>query len=144
MATLASKGLDISRSILFSSLIKKASRLLGKPGKIALLLHGAYQKLTSAKDLKGGFAQIKDMMLTLIRLVGAFISGRYRQVSRKFLILGVATLLYLVLPFDLMPDFLPTFGLLDDLSLMAWFIRSFQDEIQNFQLWESQQPSPAS
>ena len=143
MTNLAKKGLRISKNVLFSTLIQKAARLLGKPGKIALLLHEAYQKLSSAEDQKGGFARIKETMFTFMRLVRNFTSGRYRQISRKSIIIGVATLLYLVLPIDLIPDFIPVLGLMDDLSLMTWFIQAFQDELGRYKAWEGQQVLPA-
>jgi uncharacterized membrane protein YkvA (DUF1232 family) len=143
MVTLARKGFRISKNVLFSVLTQKAARLLGKPGKIGLLLHEAYQMLTSADVQKGGFAKIKETMFTFIRLVRNFTSGRYRQISRKSIIIGVATLLYLVLPIDLIPDFIPAMGLMDDLSLMAWFIKAFQEELVKYKEWEGQQLLPA-
>jgi uncharacterized membrane protein YkvA (DUF1232 family) len=139
MATLADRGFQISKNVIFSFLIQKAARLLGKPGKIGLVLHDAYQKLTTADAGKSGFVQIKEMMFTLIRLVRNFTSGRYRQISTRTIIIGLATLLYLVLPIDLVPDFIPALGLMDDLSLMAWFIRAFQKELVKYQEWETQQ-----
>jgi uncharacterized membrane protein YkvA (DUF1232 family) len=143
MTTLVKKGFQISKNVLFSTLTQKAARLLGKPGKIALLLHEAYQKLTAAEGQKSGFAKIKETMFTFIRLVRSFTRGRYRQVSRKSIIIGVATLLYLVLPIDLIPDFIPALGLMDDLSLMAWFIQAFQEELGKYKEWESHQLLPA-
>jgi uncharacterized membrane protein YkvA (DUF1232 family) len=82
-------------------------------------------------------------MFTFMRLVRNFTSGRYRQISRKSIIIGVATLLYLVLPIDLIPDFIPVLGLMDDLSLMTWFIQAFQDELGRYKAWEGQQVLPA-
>jgi uncharacterized membrane protein YkvA (DUF1232 family) len=143
MASLAERGLSISKNIIFSVLTSKAARLLGKPGKIALVLHDAYKKLTSASAEKSGFAQVKDMMFTLIRLIRSYASGQYRQVSTKTVLIGLATVLYLLLPIDLVPDFIPMLGLMDDLSLITWFIKAFQQELVKFQLWESQQALPA-
>jgi uncharacterized membrane protein YkvA (DUF1232 family) len=139
MATLADRGYKISKNIIFSFLTQKAARLMGTPGKIGLVLHDAYQKLTTADSTKSGFVQIKEMMFTLIRLVRNFINGSYRQISTKTIVIGLATLLYLISPLDLVPDFIPALGLMDDLSLMAWFIRAFQQELAKYQEWESQQ-----
>lgn len=139
MATLADRGLKISKNVIFSVLTQKAARLLGKPGKIGLVLHDAYQKLTTADSGKSGLTQVKELMFTLIRLVRNFISGRYRQISTKTVVIGLATLLYFLMPIDLVPDFIPALGLMDDLSLMAWFIRAFQGELVKYQEWESQQ-----
>jgi uncharacterized membrane protein YkvA (DUF1232 family) len=143
MATLTERGVKISKNVLFSFLTQKAARLLGRPGKIALVLHDAYQKLTSGDAQKSGFAQIREMMFTLIRLVRDFTTGKYRQVSTKTIVIGLATLLYLLLPIDLVPDFIPALGLMDDLSLMAWFIRAFQQELIKYKDWEGRQVIPA-
>jgi uncharacterized membrane protein YkvA (DUF1232 family) len=143
MATLTERGVKISKNVLFSFLTQKAARLLGRPGKIGLVLHDAYQKLTSGDAQKSGFAQIRDMMFTLIRMVRDFTTGRYRQVSTKTIVIGLATLLYLLLPIDLVPDFIPALGLMDDLSLITWFIRAFQQELLKYKDWEDRQVIPA-
>jgi uncharacterized membrane protein YkvA (DUF1232 family) len=139
MATLAERGYQISKNVIFSFLIQKAAKLLGKPGKIGLMLHDAYRKLASADTGKSGLVQIKEMMFTLIRLVRNFTNGSYRQISTKTIIIGIATLLYLLMPIDLVPDFIPGLGLMDDLSLMAWFIKAFQQELLKYQEWETRQ-----
>lgn len=143
MTTLAKRGFSISKNILFSVLTSKAARLLGKPGKVALILHDAYRKMTSASAEKSGFAQVKDMMFTLMRLIRNYANGQYRQVSGKTVLIGLATVLYLLLPIDLVPDFIPMLGLMDDLSLITWFIKAFQKELLKFQEWEAGQPLPA-
>ncbi|MFD2515597.1 YkvA family protein [Pontibacter locisalis] len=117
----------------------KAGGLLTKPVKLGLLLTTAYSKLVDAESKESGFQQLKGAGLTLIRLIKAYINGDYRNVSRKSLIVGVAVILYLVTPLDIIPDFIPGIGLLDDLSLMAWFINSFQTEISKFKNWEADQ-----
>lgn len=117
-------------------MVSRASGIMKKPVKIGLLLTTAYERLTDANSNESGVNQIKDLMFRLIRLVKAYYSGAYRQVETKSLLLGVAVLLYLVTPLDLIPDFIPIIGFADDLSLMAWFITAFQDELQKFQLWE--------
>ncbi len=136
MSSLAEKGLSISKNAFFNFMISRASGIVKKPVKIGLLLTTAYEKLKDANSNESGFDQIKDIMFRLIRLVKAYINGSYREVSNKSLLIGVAVLLYIVTPIDLVPDFIPIIGFADDLSLMAWFISAFQEELQKFQVWE--------
>lgn len=130
------KGMKFSQNPMFKKFTGKAGALLSKPMKLGLLLTTAYGKLVDVDSKENGFQQLKRLMLTFIRLVRAYLRGDYRDVSKKSLILGVAVLLYLVTPLDIIPDFIPAFGLLDDISLMAWFVDAFSKELIKFREWE--------
>ena len=49
-----------------------------------------------------------------VRLVKAWESGRYRRIPQKSLVAIVGAILYLVNPLDVIPDFLPGVGFLDE------------------------------
>lgn len=134
---LIKKGLQLSQTGIFKGFLGKAGGLVSKPVKLGMLLTTAYGKLIDVQSEKSGFDQVKEVMMTFIRLGKAYINGSYRQVSNKSLLIGVGVLLYLVSPLDVIPDFIPVIGYLDDISLMAWFIDAFQKEISNFKTWES-------
>ncbi len=139
MASLADKGFSISKNVIFRYLVQKATGLMGKPVKIGFLLKDAYEKLIDVKSDKSGFDQIRGIMFSFIRLIKAYFGGQYRDINTKSIVLGIATLLYVVSPIDLVPDFIPILGFADDISLMAWFIKAFQEELSRFQEWEQMQ-----
>lgn len=130
------KGFKFSQNPIFKKFTGKAGMLLAKPMKLGLLLTTAYNKLVDVDSTESGFQQIKNFMQTFIRLVKAYIKGDYRDVSKKSMAIGVAVLLYLVTPLDIIPDFIPVFGLMDDISLMAWFVDAFSKELTKFREWE--------
>ena len=136
MSPLAEKGLKISKNALFNVFIGRATKLLGKPFKIVTILNETADKLASKESKDNKFKQLFDVALTLVRLVRAYVSGEYRDISTSTVISGLAVLLYVLSPIDLIPDFIPVIGFLDDLSLISWFLGKFQGEITKFRDWE--------
>ena len=136
MSTLYEKGLSLSKNILFEKFTGRASRLLGKPFKVLVTLNEVADKLADRESKDNKFKQLFDTALTLVRLVRAYVAGDYRQVKTSTIISGLGVLLYVLSPIDLVPDFIPVLGFLDDLSLISWFVGKFQGEITQFRDWE--------
>jgi uncharacterized membrane protein YkvA (DUF1232 family) len=137
MATLAERGLQISKNALFNVFTSRAGKLLGKPFKALLILNEVADKLASEESKDNKFKQLFDAALTLVRLVRAYVNGSYRDIRTGTIVSGLAVLLYALSPIDLVPDFIPVLGFLDDLSLLSWFIGKFQGEMTRFREWES-------
>ena len=47
-------------------------------------------------------------------------------------------LLYFIIPTDLIPDFIPFAGLVDDIALLTTIIKSMQGELQKYRNWKTQ------
>ncbi|MDO7887323.1 YkvA family protein [Hymenobacter cheonanensis] len=146
MATLAQRGIQISKNAIFSLFVNRASKLLGKPFKVITILNETADKLADENSKDNKFKQLFDVALTLVRLVRNYITGDYRQIQTSTIISGLAVLLYVLSPIDLVPDFIPVLGFLDDLSLISWFVGKFQVEITNYREWETRagNTSPAA
>jgi len=144
MSTLTQRGLQISKNAIFSLFIGRATKLLGRPFKIITVLNEAADKLADENSKDNKFKQLFDAALTVVRLVRSYATGDYRQIQTGTVISGLAVLLYVLSPIDLIPDFIPVLGFLDDLSLISWFIGKFQDELVRFREWEGQQHSLAT
>lgn len=146
MSSLSDKGLKISKNALFNLFIGRATKLLGRPFKVVTVLNEVADKLTSKESKTNKFRQLFDVALTLVRMVRRYISGEYRDLAASTVVSGLAVLLYVLSPIDLIPDFIPVVGFLDDLSLVSWFVGKFHIEIMRFQTWEQaghdQAPSP--
>ncbi len=65
-----------------------------------------------------------------------YVSGSYRQIDTGTIVSALGVLLYTLSPIDLVPDFIPVVGFLDDLALLSWFVEKFQGEITRFREWE--------
>lgn len=139
MSSLAEKGLHISKNAIFRLFVGQATKLLGRPFRVATVLNEVATKLADEKSKDSKFQQLFDVALTLVRLVRRYASGEYRQVPTGTLITGLAVLLYVLSPIDIIPDFIPVVGFLDDLALISWFVGKFQGEIIKFRDWENAQ-----
>ena len=136
MSSLTEKGLQLSKNAIFNIFIGRATKLLGKPFKVVALLNETADKLASKDSPDNKFKQLFDVAATLVRLVRNYISGDYRAVATGTIVSGFAVLLYVLSPIDLVPDFIPVLGFLDDLSLISWFLGKFQDELVKYRAWE--------
>ncbi|QIX60002.1 DUF1232 domain-containing protein [Hymenobacter lutimineralis] len=136
MASLVEKGLSISKNALFSVFLNRAGKLLGRPFKAVLVLNEVANKLASKDSGNNKFRQLFDVARTVVRLVRNYISGDYRQIETGTIVSALGVLLYTLSPVDLVPDFIPVVGFLDDLALLSWFVEKFQGEITRFREWE--------
>ncbi|MBF9238001.1 DUF1232 domain-containing protein [Hymenobacter sp. BT683] len=136
MSSLTDKGFKLSKNVLFNVFIGRATKLLGKPFMVITTLNEVANKLADKKSESSKFRQLFEVAFTLVRLVKNYITGDYREVSTSTIISGLAVLLYVLSPIDLVPDFIPMLGFLDDLSLISWFVSKFQGEIVRYQAWE--------
>jgi uncharacterized membrane protein YkvA (DUF1232 family) len=128
----------ILKSIFFKSATRKAGKYAGSGMAILELLR---EVLGKAKDVadnenKGVGQVLAEKVMTLSRMVKAYVSGEYRVIPWGTIIKIIAVLIYFVSPIDLIPDFLPIIGLTDDLALVMWLFSSLQEEFVNFETWE--------
>jgi len=126
---------DIEQSLLFSKAKAKAADYLNDPDKLRGLARNATAK-ANALGQDGPLTKIWDDLTAMFRLIGHLCSGTYRRVPVRSLLVLVAGLLYFVWPFDLVPDAIPIVGWLDDVTLLAFVIRSIRFDLDAFQQWE--------
>jgi uncharacterized membrane protein YkvA (DUF1232 family) len=93
------------------------------------------------KDVEGRtelYNNFIEKVYTFVRMMRSVIQGEYRELPWKSIILIVAGLIYFVSPVDLIPDFIPLSGLVDDVSIILWIFSSLQDDIAQYSEWEAE------
>ncbi|MEQ8712749.1 MAG: YkvA family protein [Cyclobacteriaceae bacterium] len=115
----------------------KAKRLLDDESKVKSLIDVAGDKITAIMSNSAKMSEFADKVRLAIRMVQAYISGEYRELPWRTLIILVAGILYFVTPLDLIPDFIPALGFVDDISVIFWIFRSFADDLEKYQEWEA-------
>ena len=120
----------------FQVALEKASRILGKPGRLILLLATLGRKLKQTNFTKADGAQVKEQFFTLGRLLRAYAQGEYRTIPWKSLLLVVAAILYFINPIDVIPDLMPLVGLTDDFAVLFMVYKSIGSDVEKFLEWE--------
>lgn len=92
---------------------------------IADKINKAYPALKSAlKNVQVLYALFKDAA-----------KGKYKLPPASVAMIG-GGLLYFILPADLIPDFIPVIGYLDDLAVLTTIMNALQKEISEYRVWK--------
>ena len=87
-------------------------------------------QLSSCMSRKG-LAKAKDNLVLMRNYLSDIATGKYKDYDGKKLIIVVAAIIYVVTPFDLLPDLIPP-GWIDDISIVAWAIKEVSEELEKY------------
>jgi uncharacterized membrane protein YkvA (DUF1232 family) len=74
---------------------------------------------------------------TLPRFVKATVRREYKEFPWQTLLVIVAALVYVVVPTDLIPDFIPILGWVDDWAVVAFVLKTLATDVDRFREWET-------
>jgi uncharacterized membrane protein YkvA (DUF1232 family) len=130
-------GKDIAASVLFKKFLAAAEGYITQPSRLKKLLVDAFNKAREKKDVGTLAHEAWETLQSLFRLIKLSAAGEYTGVPATTVVAAVAVLIYFLSPIDLIPDFIPVVGLLDDMALVAWFSTSIKHELDKFHEWEA-------
>ena len=135
---------DVAGSALFKKFLSTAEGYVRQPTRMKQLLTDAYKKASEKNDVGTLAHEAWETLQTMFRLIKSSMSGEYTGVPTTTVAAAVAVLIYFLSPIDLIPDFIPVLGLLDDVALVAWFSTTLKGEMDKFQEWEHTRPIVAT
>ncbi len=130
-------GKDIAASVIFKKFLAAAEGYVKQPTRLKKLLVDAFNKAREKKDVGTLAHEAWETLQSLFRLIKLSAAGEYTGVPTTTVVAAVAVLIYFLSPIDLIPDFIPVVGLLDDMALVAWFSTSIKHELDKFHEWEA-------
>ena len=80
----------------------------------------------------------KDLML-LMNLIKDYYKGNYRAIPYKTLSAAVVGLLYTLNPIDIIPDFIPFIGHIDDALVLGFCLKLIEKDLKKYQIWKNSQ-----
>lgn len=114
--------------------LRLAQRVLAR-GKLPVLLMAVARK--NKRSATGG---LQDNLKLMLGLCSAWWRGEYRAINGRAFLAVVAALVYFLMPLDTVPDWLLGVGLLDDLAVLSWVMRTWSRELEAYRSWRDTQP----
>ncbi len=115
---------------------ERAIEIVGDNEKVKDLLSSSKEKLHGINFEDSKISRLGINLRIIIRVIKAYANGSYRGMPWKSVMALVAGLVYFLMPLDLMPDFIPFTGYLDDFTVIMLLSSAFQQDIEDFLLWE--------
>ncbi|MEQ9423653.1 MAG: DUF1232 domain-containing protein [Cyclobacteriaceae bacterium] len=129
---------DGKKNRLLDKLMKRAVQMAEDNAQLKALVETVKRKLEEI----GANEKLQNLINTVklfIKMIKSYVSGDYNDLPKKSLILILLALIYFIFPMDIIPDFIPVSGFIDDVSVLLWVYNSIQDDIAAFEEWQNDQ-----
>ena len=128
-------GDEITQSAAFRRAAIDAETYGRDPKRLRQLVEDAVGKI--AVIPRGPFAETWPYLMAMIRLIRDYQRAEYRDISEQNLHIIIAAILYFVSPFDVIPDWVPVLGHIDDAFVIALALKSVRADLDTFMAWET-------
>ena len=117
---------------------RRAADYLQDPSKLHSLVDKVEKKSKEVRSFSAPVTAALGNVSLLGRMLRSYVRREYRAVPWGVLLSAAAGLLYFVMPWDALPDFILGLGLVDDAALVAFIVGQIGTELNKFTAWEAQ------
>src|SRR5437660_2489870 len=122
------------RSPAFSQALTDARSFAKDPERLRQLFREAVKKAPSIP--REPFKDLWAYFQAMLRLIRAYYRREYRNVPLQNLVMIVGAIIYILNPFDLIPDWIAGLGFADDAVVLAFAVRQTRQTLDDFMTWE--------
>ena len=123
---------------------KKAKKAVDK-GKKKVTEDDAQKVLDKKKEIEekfkgaGPLGKFVSDLKILFSVVQDYVKGEYREIPWLTIAAIVFALLYVLSPIDLIPDFIPIIGYVDDALVVAACLALVEEDLNKYVEWKKEQ-----
>ena len=131
------------RSPAFSQALTNARSYAKDPERLRQLFKEAIKKAPTIP--KDPFKDLWAYFQAMLRLIRAYYRREYRNIPMQNLVMIVGAIIYILNPFDLIPDWIAGLGFADDAVVLAFAVRRTRQTLDDFMTWEiasRERPTP--
>ena len=122
------------RSPAFSQAMTDARSYAKDPERLRQLFKEAVKKASTIP--RDPFKDLWAYFQAMLRLIRAYYRRDYRNVPLQNLVMIVGAIIYILNPFDLIPDWIAGLGFADDAVVLAFAVRQTRQTLDEFMTWE--------
>lgn len=111
-----------------------AERILNDPDEIEKFLQRLAKKLRSLPKV-GNVLSTIPLLMSLVR---RYVKGEYTDIPLTSILAIIGALIYFLSPIDLIPDFIPFFGLLDDAAVLTACLALVGSDVEEYTKWRKE------
>src|SRR4051812_43351243 len=126
---------EITQSLSFRRASSDAEEYSRDPKRLRKLVEDAVGKISIIP--RGPFAETWPYLMAMIRVIRDYTRAEYRDISEPNLVTIIAALIYFVSPFDVIPDWVPILGHIDDAFVVSLALKTVRGDLDTFMAWET-------
>jgi len=114
----------------------KASVILSDKTRASNTIKDALGKaVTNKGDLEGVWAKL----VLLFAISKDYVNGDYTEIPKRSIIAILGGLVYFLSPIDVVPDFVPVLGFIDDIYILNLVYRQVLKDLEKYKTWKDAQ-----
>ncbi|WP_316808376.1 YkvA family protein [Pedobacter agri] len=114
----------------------RAALILDDKSKASSTIKDALGKaITNKGELEGVWVK----MLLLFGVAKDYVNGEYTEIPKRSIVAILGGLIYFLSPLDIVPDFVPLLGFIDDIFVLNLVYKQVLKDLEEYKVWKDAQ-----
>lgn len=93
--------------------------------------------LVQAVETTPQLVNCKEDIRTFCAMLTDWAKGEYKHISKRTGIITGICIAYVICPIDLIPDFIPVIGQIDDIAVIGFTLKILKKELSFYKTWSA-------